>query len=121
MVGASGAIAGVLGGYLRLHPHARVRCLWILIVFVTFVLRAWILLGICFLSQFFMPIDTGVAGIGSRWRPRRGDPRRCPARQSAPAIQLPRRVADWLHRPWSAPPFLRSTRAQAAQIAEASR
>src|SRR6266700_5598200 len=26
MVGASGAIAGVMGGYILLYPHARVRC-----------------------------------------------------------------------------------------------
>ncbi len=62
MVGASGAIAGVLGGYLVLYPRAQVRCLWILIVFVTFVnLPAWVLLGLWFVSQFFMPLESGVA------------------------------------------------------------
>jgi membrane associated rhomboid family serine protease len=63
MVGASGAIAGVLGAYALLYPRARVRCLWILIVFITFVdLRAWLLLGVWFLSQFFMP-GPGVAWV----------------------------------------------------------
>lgn len=62
MVGASGAIAGVLGAYLFLYPRARVRCLWILIIFVTFVnIPAWALLGLWFLSQFFVPLESGVA------------------------------------------------------------
>jgi membrane associated rhomboid family serine protease len=64
MVGASGAIAGVLGGYIVLYPTARVRCLWILVVFVTTVrIPAWILLGIWFLSQFLTPINSGVAWV----------------------------------------------------------
>jgi len=62
MVGASGAIAGVLGAYLLLYPRARVRCLWILIIFITFVdVPAWALLGLWFLSQFFVPLESGVA------------------------------------------------------------
>jgi membrane associated rhomboid family serine protease len=62
MVGASGAIAGVLGGYILLYPTARVKCLWILFVFITTVrVPAWILLGVWFLSQFLTPSDSGVA------------------------------------------------------------
>jgi membrane associated rhomboid family serine protease len=62
MVGASGAIAGVLGGYILLYPGAYVRCLWVLIVFVTTVrIPAVILLGVWFLSQFLYPPDSGVA------------------------------------------------------------
>jgi membrane associated rhomboid family serine protease len=34
MVGASGAISGVLGGYLLLYPTARVRVLFILVIFI---------------------------------------------------------------------------------------
>lgn len=34
MVGASGAISGVLGGYLLLYPRVRVRVLFILVVFI---------------------------------------------------------------------------------------
>ena len=61
MVGASGAIAGVLGAYIVLYPHARVRCLWILFIIITTVyVPAWLLLGIWFLSQFFIPGE-GVA------------------------------------------------------------
>jgi membrane associated rhomboid family serine protease len=62
MVGASGAIAGVLGGYLLLYPRARVRCLWILIIFITTIdLPAWLLLGLWFISQFFVPQGEGIA------------------------------------------------------------
>jgi membrane associated rhomboid family serine protease len=61
MVGASGAIAGVLGAYLMLYPHARVRCLWILFILITTVyVPAWLLLGVWFVSQFWMP-GQGVA------------------------------------------------------------
>ena len=61
MVGASGAIAGVLGAYIMLYPHARVRCLWVLIIIITTVyVPAWLLLGLWFVSQFFMPGE-GVA------------------------------------------------------------
>jgi membrane associated rhomboid family serine protease len=62
MVGASGAIAAVLGAYVILYPHARVKCLWILIVFITTIwLPAWLLLGLWFISQFFIPMGAGVA------------------------------------------------------------
>jgi membrane associated rhomboid family serine protease len=62
MVGASGAIAAVLGAYLVLYPHARVKCLWVLIIFITTIwLPAWLLLGVWFLSQFFIPTGSGVA------------------------------------------------------------
>src|SRR3990172_12965898 len=62
MVGASGAIAGVLGAYLVLYPRAKVRCVWVLIVFVTFVrVPAWLLLGLWFVSQFLLPLGSGIA------------------------------------------------------------
>ncbi len=55
MVGASGAIAGVLGAYLILYPHARVRSLFILFIFITTIyVPAWLLLGLWFVSQFFI-------------------------------------------------------------------
>lgn len=63
MVGASGAIAGVLGAYALLYPRARVRCLWILVIFITFIeVRAWLLLGVWFASQFLLP-GPGVAWV----------------------------------------------------------
>jgi len=52
MVGASGAIAGVMGGYLLLFPRAKVDILLILIVFFrVFSIPAWIMLGIWFVLQ----------------------------------------------------------------------
>jgi membrane associated rhomboid family serine protease len=59
-VGASGAIAGVLGGYILLYPRARVLTLIFIIFFVTFVeLPAVLVLGFWFLQQIFF----GAAGL----------------------------------------------------------
>jgi len=52
MVGASGAIAGVLGAYLLLHPSANVRCfVWIVIFFRIVNVPAWMMLGLWFTMQ----------------------------------------------------------------------
>lgn len=52
MVGASGAIAGVMGGYLLMFPRARVDILVILVIFIRiFTLPAWIMLGLWFALQ----------------------------------------------------------------------
>ncbi|HZA89397.1 MAG TPA: rhomboid family intramembrane serine protease [Solirubrobacterales bacterium] len=52
-VGASGAVAGVLGAYALLHPQARVLTLVFIIFFVTLVeIPAMIMLGIWFILQF---------------------------------------------------------------------
>jgi membrane associated rhomboid family serine protease len=54
MVGASGAIAAVMGGYLLMFPRARVDVLVILIViFRVFPLPAWMMLGVWFGLQVF--------------------------------------------------------------------
>ncbi|WP_095588871.1 rhomboid family intramembrane serine protease [Actibacterium ureilyticum] len=59
MVGASGAIAGVMGGYMLLFPKARVDVLFIfIIIFRIFPIPAWIMLGLWFALQLF-------GGIGS--------------------------------------------------------
>ena len=51
-IGASGAIAAVLGGYIVLYPRARVLTLVILIFFVTVIeLPALVMLGIWFAEQ----------------------------------------------------------------------
>jgi membrane associated rhomboid family serine protease len=51
-IGASGAIAGVLGGYIVLHPRARVLTLIFLFLFVTLIeIPAVIMLGIWFALQ----------------------------------------------------------------------
>jgi membrane associated rhomboid family serine protease len=45
MVGASGAISGVMGAYLMLHPSARIRMLFIFIIFFkVFRVPAWLVL-----------------------------------------------------------------------------
>jgi membrane associated rhomboid family serine protease len=52
-IGASGAVAGVLGAYALLHPQARVLTLIFIIFFVTLVeIPALILLSIWFILQF---------------------------------------------------------------------
>jgi membrane associated rhomboid family serine protease len=52
MVGASGAIAGVLAAYLLLYPHANVRVfVWLVIFFRMVNVPAWILLGLWFAMQ----------------------------------------------------------------------
>jgi membrane associated rhomboid family serine protease len=53
VIGASGAIAGVLGGYALLHPRARVLSLIFIIFFVTLIeVPALLLLALWFLLQF---------------------------------------------------------------------
>jgi membrane associated rhomboid family serine protease len=63
-VGASGAIAGVLGGYLILFPRARVVTLIFIVFFVTLVeLPAIWILGFWFVQQLvFGWLDLGAAG-----------------------------------------------------------
>lgn len=58
-VGASGAIAGVMGGYLLLFPKARVDILFIFFIIIKiFPVPAWIMLGLWFALQLF-------SGVGS--------------------------------------------------------
>lgn len=53
-VGASGAIAGVMGGYLLLFPKAKVDILVIFIIFFRiFTMPAWIMLALWFAIQLF--------------------------------------------------------------------
>ena len=66
MVGASGAIAGVLGAYLILYPGAQVLTLVFLFVFVRVMyLPAIVLLGIWFAIQIISA--TGGTGAGVAW------------------------------------------------------
>lgn len=52
MVGASGAISGIMGAYLVLYPRARVTTLLVVILFIQIVhLPAWVMLGYWFLVQ----------------------------------------------------------------------
>jgi membrane associated rhomboid family serine protease len=60
-LGASGAIAGVLGAYLLLFPRARVMTIVPIFIFVQFIsIPAVIVLGIWFLQNFF----AGAASLG---------------------------------------------------------
>ncbi len=57
MIGASGAIAGVLGAYLVLYPTARVSVLIpVLIILFPIDLPAFVLIGWWFIQQFFYSI-----------------------------------------------------------------
>ena len=60
MIGASGAISGVLGAYLLLYPHARVLVLIPLGFFLhTMRLKAGIVLGIWFAMQVISSLASG--------------------------------------------------------------
>ena len=59
-VGASGAIAGVMGAYFVLYPRARVLT-WFPPVFF-FYLPAWVMLGYWFVYQFLSGAAASVAG-----------------------------------------------------------
>jgi rhomboid family protein len=59
MVGASGAIAGVMGAYFILYPHSRIVTLVTLVIFWQVMeIPAIVLLGFWFLMQF-------LSGVGS--------------------------------------------------------
>jgi membrane associated rhomboid family serine protease len=65
MVGASGAIAAVLGGYLLLFPKARVDVFIFLLIYVRVLpVPAWIVLGIWFGTQVFSGVTTPAGGGG---------------------------------------------------------
>jgi membrane associated rhomboid family serine protease len=60
MIGASGAIAGVLGAYMIRFPKARVHVFVIFIFITTIVVPAQIVLGLWFLMQ----LTNGLGSIG---------------------------------------------------------
>ncbi|MEU0019678.1 rhomboid family intramembrane serine protease [Streptomyces rochei] len=65
LIGASGAIAGVLGAYLVLYPRARV---WVLVPFLIFLplrLPAWIVLGFWFGLQAVYSSGGAVSEAGT--------------------------------------------------------
>jgi membrane associated rhomboid family serine protease len=64
-VGASGAIAGVLGAYARLYPRARVVTLvFIVIIFTVVTLPALLVLGLWFLLQLLPAFSEPINGAG---------------------------------------------------------
>jgi len=70
MIGASGAIAGVMGAYFVLYPHSRVLTLIPIIIFIDIIeLPAIVLLGFWFVMQLFsagaiaVTSSTGGGGV----------------------------------------------------------
>ena len=62
MIGASGAIAGVMGAYLVLYPHSRVLTVVFLIFFMDMIeIPAIFFLGIWFVKELF----SGVGSLGA--------------------------------------------------------
>jgi membrane associated rhomboid family serine protease len=65
-LGASGAIAAVLGGYILLYPRARVLTLVIVILFVTVIeLPAVLVLGLWFVEQAIFAATDLITPSGS--------------------------------------------------------
>ena len=64
-IGASGAIAGVMGAYLILHPNSKILTL-IPILFIPWFIEvpAFIFLGLWFVLQFINAAGSGGGGIG---------------------------------------------------------
>ncbi|MFJ8693805.1 rhomboid family intramembrane serine protease [Streptomyces roseolilacinus] len=65
LIGASGAVAGVLGAYLVLYPGARV---WVLVPFLILLplrLPAWTVLGLWFALQAVYSYGAGVSQAGT--------------------------------------------------------
>lgn len=65
-VGASGAIAGVMGAYLLFFPRARVDILLIIVIFIRIItIPAWIVLALWFVLQIFggAQADPSAGGV----------------------------------------------------------
>ena len=100
LLGASGAIAGVLGAYLVLYPRARV---WSLVPFLFFIplrIPAWLVLGTWFILQGVYAAGWGLGRDGRgvhgarvrlhrRGRHRAAGPRRLPAAAAVPGAAAP--------------------------------
>jgi membrane associated rhomboid family serine protease len=65
LIGASGAVAGVLGAYLVLYPRARVWSLVPFLLFIPLRLPAWLVLGLWFLLQWAYSAGFAVSSAGS--------------------------------------------------------
>ena len=103
VVGASGAIAGVMGAYLVLFPRVPIRSLIIFFFILMRDIEARWLLGIWFVSQFFINPSDGVAWaahvggfafgvlVGLIWRRRQGP--RGFGRRGLEPVRLPDRPA----------------------------
>jgi len=65
MIGASGAISGILAAYIKLYPHAKVLTVIPPFFFMVFVLPAWFFIGYWFFIQvlFAMITPPGIGGV----------------------------------------------------------
>ena len=61
LIGASGAIAAVMGAYIVWFPRARILTYLAFLLIVVIEVPAWVLLGFWFGSQFFTQDGSGVA------------------------------------------------------------
>jgi membrane associated rhomboid family serine protease len=67
MVGASGAIAGVLGAYALLYPRSRIHCIVpIIVIFWIVRIPALVVLGFWFVLQLLRGLESGPAS-GVAW------------------------------------------------------
>jgi membrane associated rhomboid family serine protease len=62
LVGASGAVSGVLGAYLWMFPGARVISLVPFLFFLPFLLPAWLVLGLWIVLQFLYMQQAAIIG-----------------------------------------------------------
>ncbi len=68
MLGASGAVAGVLGAYLLMYPYANVHVLVLLLVFLRIItVPAWILLCLWFSAQLVSGLLSGSGAGVAFW------------------------------------------------------
>ncbi len=65
LIGASGAVAGVLGAYLALYPRVRVWSLVPILFFIPLRLPVWFVLGLWFVLQWIYSIGFAVSDAGS--------------------------------------------------------
>jgi rhomboid family protein len=65
LIGASGAIAGVLGAYFVLYPRARVWSLVPFLLFLPLRIPAWLVLGLWFVLQWAYSAGYAAAGAGA--------------------------------------------------------
>ena len=64
MVGASGAVSGVMGAYILLHPRARIKTLVFLLFFITVIeVPAIVILGMYIATQVFSGLVLANEGV----------------------------------------------------------
>ena len=67
MVGASGAISGVLAAYVKLYPNAKIVTIIPPFIFFAFLLPAWFFIGYWFLIQVLFALATPASMGGVAW------------------------------------------------------